>query len=67
LQLAEQRYASGLIDFLTVLDSQRTVLNLEDDLAGSTGELAAAQIQLYKALGGGWSVAPEQENHRNAS
>ncbi|MDK2848958.1 MAG: outer membrane protein multidrug efflux system [Desulfuromonadales bacterium] len=67
LRLAEQRYASGLIDFLTVLDSQRTVLNLEDDLAGSTGELAAAQIQLYKALGGGWSVAPEQENHRNAS
>jgi len=67
LQLAEQRYASGLIDFLTVLDSQRTVLNLEDDLAGSTGELAAAQIQLYKALGGGWSPAPEQENHRNAS
>lgn len=67
LQLAEQRYASGLIDFLTVLDSQRTVLNLEDDLAGSTGELAAAQIQLYKALGGGWSHAPEQENHRNAS
>jgi NodT family efflux transporter outer membrane factor (OMF) lipoprotein len=67
LRLAEQRYASGLIDFLTVLDSQRTVLNLEDDLAGSTGELAAAQIQLYKALGGGWSAAPEQENHRNAS
>jgi NodT family efflux transporter outer membrane factor (OMF) lipoprotein len=67
LQLAEQRYASGLIDFLTVLDSQRTVLNLEDDLAGSTGDLAAAQIQLYKALGGGWSPESEPENHRNAS
>lgn len=63
--IAEQRYATGLADFLSVLDSQRTLLNLEDQLAGSTGELAAAQIQLYKALGGGWS--PESEPARNAS
>lgn len=55
LIIAEQRYATGLIDFLAVLDSQRTLFSLEDQLAGSTGELAAAQIQLYKALGGGWS------------
>lgn len=55
LLIAEHRYASGLTDFLTVLDSQRTLLTLEDDLASSTGALATAQIQLYKALGGGWS------------
>jgi outer membrane protein, multidrug efflux system len=59
LQIAEQRYASGLADFLSVLDSQRTLLTLEDQLASSTGELASAQIQLYKALGGGWSPAAE--------
>ncbi len=57
--IAEHRYATGLADFLSVLDSQRTLLNLEDQLANSTGELAAAQIQLYKALGGGWSPEPE--------
>lgn len=55
-QLAEQRYASGLIDFIAVLDSQRTLHSLEDQSASSTSELARAQIQLYKALGGGWSV-----------
>jgi len=55
LTIAEQRYTSGLIDFLAVLDSQRTLFNLEDQLASSTGDLATAQIQLYKALGGGWS------------
>ena len=54
MQLAEQRYSSGLIDFLTVLDSQRTLNNLEDQLASSTGDVATAQAQLYKALGGGW-------------
>lgn len=59
LAIAEQRYATGLADFLSVLDSQRTLLNLEDQLAGSTGELATAQIQLYKALGGGWSPASD--------
>jgi outer membrane protein TolC len=61
MQLAEQRYASGLIDFLTVLDSQRTLQDLDDQLASSTGDLATAQAQLYKALGGGWS--PETERH----
>jgi NodT family efflux transporter outer membrane factor (OMF) lipoprotein len=59
LNIAEQRYASGLADFLSVLVSQRTLLALEIELASSTGALATAQIQLYKALGGGW--APEAE------
>ncbi|ATE61224.1 RND transporter [Thauera sinica] len=61
LQIAQHRYATGLTDFLTVLDSQRTLLGLEDELASSTGDLASAQIQLYKALGGGWSSAPADE------
>ncbi|MEJ2479907.1 MAG: TolC family protein, partial [Acidihalobacter sp.] len=61
LLIARQRYASGLTDFLSVLDSQRTLLNLDDELASSDGALATAQNQLYKALGGGWSptVAPD--------
>ena len=53
--LARQRYASGLIDFLTVLDTQRTLLSIEDSLAATHAESASALIQLYKALGGGWS------------
>ena len=56
--IAEYRYASGLADFLSVLDAQRTQLSLDEQLAGSTGELARAQIRLYKALGGGWSTEP---------
>lgn len=60
LNIAEQRYASGLADFLSVLVSQRTLLTLEIELAGSAGALATAQIQLYKALGGGWSPDAEQ-------
>ena len=58
LAIAEYRYASGLADFLSVLDAQRTQLSLDEQLAGSTGELARAQVRLYKALGGGWSTEP---------
>jgi NodT family efflux transporter outer membrane factor (OMF) lipoprotein len=53
--LARQRYASGLIDFLTVLDTQRTLLAIEDNLAFTEAESASALVRLYKALGGGWS------------
>jgi NodT family efflux transporter outer membrane factor (OMF) lipoprotein len=54
--LARQRYASGLIDFQPVLDTERTLLSLEDNLAAAQAARASALIQLYKALGGGWSA-----------
>lgn len=53
--LARDRYAAGLTDFTTVLDTERTVLTIEDSLAQTKGDRASALIQLYKALGGGWS------------
>ncbi|HSH43078.1 MAG TPA: efflux transporter outer membrane subunit [Arenicellales bacterium] len=56
LAYARQQYAAGLIDFQTVLDSQRTVLDIEDQLAASRGEQSIALIRLYKALGGGWAM-----------
>lgn len=55
--IAGYRYQAGLADFLSVLDSERTLLSLEDQLAQAAGALASAQVRLYKALGGGWSPA----------
>ena len=54
--LARQRYAAGLVDFQSVLDSARTVLSIEDGLVASQAEGAASIVRLYKALGGGWST-----------
>ena len=54
-QLARQRYEAGEIDFLSVLDSQRTLLGLEDSLLSSRADRTTAYIRLYQALGGGWS------------
>lgn len=55
--LASQRHASGLIDFQTVLETQRTLLNVQDSVTSAQADVAAAHVRLYKALGGGWSAA----------
>jgi outer membrane protein TolC len=47
---------AGLIDFQTVLDTERTVLSIEDSLASAEADGASALIRLYKALGGGWTA-----------
>ncbi|RUQ29829.1 MAG: efflux transporter outer membrane subunit [Candidatus Competibacteraceae bacterium] len=52
--LARQRYSSGLIDFQTVLDTQRTQLRTQESVASTRIALSADHVRLYKALGGGW-------------
>src|SRR5574337_381699 len=54
--LASFRYRSGLVDFQTVLDTERSVRTLEDSQASTQADTTIAMIQLYKALGGGWSA-----------
>lgn len=53
--LARLQYESGSADYLQVLDSERTLLSVEQSLVSTHADLGAAHIQLYKALGGGWS------------
>lgn len=54
-QLARQRYTTGLIDFQSVLTTQRTTLTVEESLASNRADGVLALISLYKALGGGWT------------
>ncbi len=53
--LADDRYQNGLEPFDTVLDAQRTQLQLEDQQVQSQSESTLSLIRLYKALGGGWA------------
>jgi len=53
--LAQYRYRSGLIDFQTVLQTQRTLLVTQDSVASATADVSADHVRLYKALGGGWN------------
>ena len=63
--LARQRYASGLVDFQTVLETQRTQLSVQDNVAASLADVAGDHVRLYKALGGGWT--PEAAPRENGS
>ena len=59
--LAQNQYSSGLIDFQTVLDSQRSQLNFQELLVVSEAAMTSDLIGLYKALGGGWqSIATDK-------
>jgi outer membrane protein TolC len=57
--MARQGYSAGLIDFQSVLDSERSVLVLEESLAINQANAVRSLIRLYKALGGGWSPQAE--------
>jgi len=57
-KLARIRYEGGYVDFLEVLDAERTQLVAEDQLAQSRTQAATSLIAVYKALGGGWEQAP---------
>jgi len=52
--IARDRYRDGVTDFLNVLSAERTALTAEQQQAQSATTLAVDQVQLYKALGGGW-------------
>jgi len=54
---ARQSYTSGIIDFQTVLQTQRTQLGAQDSEASAQADLASDHVRLYKALGGGWQPA----------
>jgi NodT family efflux transporter outer membrane factor (OMF) lipoprotein len=56
--LARRQYEAGLMDFSNVLDAQRTLLSYQDQLAAGRGAVVTNLIALYKALGGGWTLAP---------
>ena len=60
VSLAKTLYTEGQTDFLSVLDAQRSLFVTEETLAVSTGAVSTDLVALYKALGGGWSEAPEE-------
>jgi multidrug efflux system outer membrane protein len=58
-ELARRRFTGGLIDFLEVLDAERTALSAELLLSQSRTDSATSLVAVYKALGGGWDVGRE--------
>jgi NodT family efflux transporter outer membrane factor (OMF) lipoprotein len=53
-QQAKRLYVGGKIDFLPLLDAQRSLAGADAALAASHAQLAADQVAIFLALGGGW-------------
>jgi multidrug efflux system outer membrane protein len=56
--LATERYRSGLVSYLEVVDASRAALDTQRGSVQLTGQRLNATVQLIRALGGGWT---EQE------
>lgn len=54
LELSQKRYDSGLVAYYEVLDSQRVLLQAEQEATRIRGERFMSAVMLIKALGGGW-------------
>lgn len=55
LSLSEKKFEQGLVDYLVVIDAQRNYLNAKLNLIQLQTDLLNAYVNLYKALGGGYS------------
>ena len=54
-RLAERRYRTGVDSYLTLLDAQRQLFSVRQQLIGDRLAQLTSEVELYKALGGGWS------------
>jgi len=57
LRIAQNRYNNGYSSYLDVLDAQRTLYAVQINVVQIKNNLLLAQIDLYKALGGGWAMS----------
>ncbi len=55
-RLSRARYDGGVVDYLEVLDSERTLFNAQLEQSQTLQRYFNAIVRLYVALGGGWSV-----------
>lgn len=58
LRLATNRYRAGYSSYLEQLDAQRGLLNAQLAAAALQTDALNARVQLYQAMGGGWSASP---------
>ena len=55
--LAERRYRTGVDSYLTLLDAQRQLFSAQQQLIGDRLAQLVSEVNLFKALGGGWQAA----------
>ncbi|CAN5243525.1 efflux transporter outer membrane subunit [soil metagenome] len=67
VELAHELQSNGLVDFLSVLDTERELLASESARAQSQIDATSNMVTLYKSLGGGWETFEPLEDGKPAS
>lgn len=65
--LARLRYENGYSSNLEVLDAERNLFNIELSYIQARGGLFHALINLYKAMGGGWTIDKDKAQAQEAA
>lgn len=60
VRLSTLRYSGGFAGYFEVIESQQQLFPTENALAQTRRDQLIAVVQLYKALGGGWTAYAEQ-------
>jgi NodT family efflux transporter outer membrane factor (OMF) lipoprotein len=60
-RISELQYREGIIDLVTLLTAEQTLFTSQDTLAQVKLARLQADVGLYRALGGGWTVATEAD------
>jgi len=58
-RISQLQYREGIVDLLTVLQTEQTLFTAEQTQAQAQLAHAQAIVGLYKAMGGGWSEDPQ--------
>jgi len=61
VDLSMIQYREGLTDYQRVLDTQRFLVQQQDNLVFTAGSVGQNLIAMYKALGGGWEIREGQD------
>ncbi|MGF6905449.1 efflux transporter outer membrane subunit, partial [Paraburkholderia sp. GAS348] len=56
-EISQTQYKDGAVNYLDVIDAERTVLQSQTTAVQLSGVQAAATVNLIRALGGGWGDA----------
>ena len=64
-RLARSNYRAGALDALELLDSQRSLVADRARLVDAEMRVAERQVELFRALGGGWQAAPSPSHQDN--
>ena len=61
LDASQVQYKQGLVNYLIVIDAERTLLSNQLTLSQDINQQMAASIHLVKSLGGGWATAAARD------